>query len=144
MSDCKALAREIAGRSKPRFIEIKPELRSKVSRPSSRRFVEIARERRSGDRGGADRHPWRAERKGISSSRDPEASKEMTTRRKPAQTKKPQRSETWETCKEFLNIHEAWMMEFEDGWYAYYGDEKPIGPFKTEHEATRAGLKHSA
>jgi hypothetical protein len=51
----------------------------------------------------------------------------MTTRRKPAQTKKPQRSETWETCKEFLNIPEAWMMEFEDGWYAYYGDEKPIG-----------------
>jgi hypothetical protein len=44
MSDRKALAREIAGRSKPRFIEIKPELRSKVSRPSSRRFVEIARE----------------------------------------------------------------------------------------------------
>jgi hypothetical protein len=48
MSDRKALAREIAGRSTPRFIEIKPELRNKVSRPSSRRFVEIARERRSG------------------------------------------------------------------------------------------------
>ena len=46
MSDRKVLAREIAARSKPRFIEIKP--RSKVSRPSSRRFMEIPRERRSG------------------------------------------------------------------------------------------------
>jgi hypothetical protein len=48
MSDRKALAREIAARTKPRFIEIKPEPRRKVSRPSSRRFVEIPRERRSG------------------------------------------------------------------------------------------------
>jgi hypothetical protein len=48
MSDRKVLAREIAARSKPRFIEIKPEPRSKVSRPSSRRFMEIPRERRSG------------------------------------------------------------------------------------------------
>ena len=48
MSDRKALAREIAARTKPRFIEIKPEPRRKVSRPSSRRFVEIARQRRSG------------------------------------------------------------------------------------------------
>ena len=50
MSDRKALAREIAARSKPRFIEIKPEPRSKVSRPSSRRFMGIPRERRSGVR----------------------------------------------------------------------------------------------
>jgi hypothetical protein len=48
MSDRKALARAIAARSKPRFIEIKPEPRSKVSRSSSGRLVEIPRERRKG------------------------------------------------------------------------------------------------
>jgi hypothetical protein len=46
MSDRKALARAIAARSKARFIEIKPEPRSKASR--SGRVVEIPRERRGG------------------------------------------------------------------------------------------------
>jgi hypothetical protein len=45
MSDRKALAREIAARSKPRFIEIKPEPR-KVT--LTRRVIEIPRERNSG------------------------------------------------------------------------------------------------
>ena len=42
MSDRKALAREIAARTKPRFIEIKPEPRRKLA------SIEIPRERRSG------------------------------------------------------------------------------------------------
>jgi hypothetical protein len=46
MSDRKALARAIAARSQPRFIEIKPEPRRKAS--LSKRFIEIPRERRSG------------------------------------------------------------------------------------------------
>jgi hypothetical protein len=46
MSDRKALAREIAPRSKPRFIEIKPEPRRKVT--LTRRVIEIPRERNSG------------------------------------------------------------------------------------------------
>jgi hypothetical protein len=27
------------------------------------------------------------------------------------------------------------------GWYAYYDEEEPLGPFATEVEAARAGLK---
>jgi hypothetical protein len=45
MSDRKALAREIAARSKPRFIEIKPEPRKETL---TRRVIEIPRERNSG------------------------------------------------------------------------------------------------
>jgi hypothetical protein len=44
MSDRVKLAREIAARSKPRFIEIKPEPRRKLAK----RTIEIPRERRSG------------------------------------------------------------------------------------------------
>jgi hypothetical protein len=29
----------------------------------------------------------------------------------------------------------------DDGWYAYYNEEKPLGPFATEAEAARAGLE---
>jgi hypothetical protein len=32
-------------------------------------------------------------------------------------------------------------MLFDDGWWAYYNDEKPLGPFPTEGEAARAGLE---
>jgi len=46
MSDRKVLAREIAARSKPRFIEIKPEPRRKL--PLTKRTIEVPRERRSG------------------------------------------------------------------------------------------------
>jgi hypothetical protein len=46
MSDRKALAREIAARTKPRFIEIKPERRTRAHKAT--RFIEIPRERRSG------------------------------------------------------------------------------------------------
>ena len=41
----------------------------------------------------------------------------------------------------FLRLRIGWTMKFEDGWYAYYNDEKPLGPFKTEAEAARAGLE---
>ena len=44
MSDRKALARKIAARTKPRFIEIKPERRAYKATC----FIEIPRERRSG------------------------------------------------------------------------------------------------
>jgi hypothetical protein len=46
MSDRKALARAIAARSKPRFIEIKPERRRKS--PLTKTTIEVPRERRSG------------------------------------------------------------------------------------------------
>lgn len=35
----------------------------------------------------------------------------------------------------------AWLMRFEDGWYAYREDELWIGPFESKAEAARAGLK---
>jgi hypothetical protein len=31
-------------------------------------------------------------------------------------------------------------MLFDDGWWAYYNDEKPLGPFAIEAEAAQAGL----
>ncbi len=67
MSDRKALAREIAARSRPRFIEIKPEPRRKL--PLTKRTIEVPRERRSGvpfTEGGADRHPRWHDSRGIS------------------------------------------------------------------------------
>jgi hypothetical protein len=41
---------------------------------------------------------------------------------------------TWEAIQAFLKIHGAWTMEFEDGWYAYFNDEKRLGPFAREQE----------
>jgi hypothetical protein len=53
--------------------------------------------------------------------------------------------ETWDAIEAFNKIPGAWTMELEgggkDGWWAYYNDEEPIGPFALEHEAARAGLK---
>jgi len=40
---------------------------------------------------------------------------------------------------EFLELETGWTMLRDDGWYAYYNDEKPLGPFATEAEAARAG-----
>src|SRR4051812_29261355 len=45
MSDRKALARAIAARSKPRFIEIRPE---PAATPLAKTIIEVSRERRSG------------------------------------------------------------------------------------------------
>jgi hypothetical protein len=46
-----------------------------------------------------------------------------------------------ETIAEFLELQIGWTMLREDGWSAYYNDEKPLGPFPTEAEAARAGLE---
>ena len=45
-----------------------------------------------------------------------------------------------QTIAEFLELENAWTMLRDDGWYAYYNEEK-LGPFATEAEAARAGLK---
>jgi hypothetical protein len=43
--------------------------------------------------------------------------------------------------EQFRHLDEGWLMQFEDGWWAFYGDEPPIGPFDTKAEASRAGLE---
>ena len=48
MSDRVKLAREIAARSEPRFIEIKPKPRTKLRRTNNWLFIEIPRERGGG------------------------------------------------------------------------------------------------
>ena len=35
----------------------------------------------------------------------------------------------------------AWLTQFEEGWYAYSDDKPRLGPFESEAEAARAGLK---
>jgi hypothetical protein len=45
------------------------------------------------------------------------------------------------TIAEFLELQTGWTMLRDDGWYAYYNEEKPLGPFATEAEAVRAGLR---
>jgi hypothetical protein len=46
-----------------------------------------------------------------------------------------------ETIAEFLELKTGWTMLRDDGWYACCNEEKPLGPFATEAEAARAGLK---
>jgi len=36
------------------------------------------------------------------------------------------------TIAEFLELQTGWTMLRDDGWYAYYNGEKPLGPFATE------------
>ena len=48
MSDRAKLAREIAAKTKPRFIEIAPERRTKLRRTNSLTFIDIPRERGGG------------------------------------------------------------------------------------------------
>ena len=45
------------------------------------------------------------------------------------------------TIAKFLELETGWTMLRDSDWYAYYNDEKPIGPFATEAEAARAGLQ---
>jgi len=45
------------------------------------------------------------------------------------------------TIAEFLELQTGWTMLLDDGWYASYNEEKPLGPFATEAEAARAGLR---
>jgi hypothetical protein len=46
-----------------------------------------------------------------------------------------------EAIAKFDQLKEGWLMEFSDGWWAFYDDEKPLGPFETKAEASRAGLE---
>jgi hypothetical protein len=46
-----------------------------------------------------------------------------------------------ELIEDFQRMHDAWLMEFHTGWWAFYGDERPLGPFDTKADASRAGLE---
>jgi hypothetical protein len=47
-----------------------------------------------------------------------------------------------EAISEFLKLPGiAWTMQEANGWWAYWADECPIGPFATEAEAARVGLQ---
>jgi hypothetical protein len=47
-----------------------------------------------------------------------------------------------EAISEFLVLTgTAWTIQEANGWWAYWADECPIGPFVTEPEACRAGLR---
>jgi hypothetical protein len=46
-----------------------------------------------------------------------------------------------EIIAKFNRLMVGWTMLFSGGWYAFYNDEKPLGPFKREIEAARAGLE---
>lgn len=46
-----------------------------------------------------------------------------------------------EAMTAFDLIPGAWLMEFEEGWYAYRDDEPRLGPFEGKTEPARAGLK---
>jgi alpha-galactosidase len=45
------------------------------------------------------------------------------------------------TIAEFKRLEIGWTMLLDDGWWAYYNDEKSLGPFPTEGEAAWAGLE---
>jgi alpha-galactosidase len=44
------------------------------------------------------------------------------------------------TIAEFKRLEIGWTMLLDDGWWAYYNDEKALGPFAIEAEAARTGL----
>jgi hypothetical protein len=41
----------------------------------------------------------------------------------------------------FHSIDGTWLMELDDGWYAYCNDEPRIGPFPSMIKAAEAGLE---
>jgi hypothetical protein len=45
------------------------------------------------------------------------------------------------TIAEFKRLEIGWTMLLDDGWWAYYNDERSLGPFPTEGEAAWAGLE---
>jgi hypothetical protein len=45
-----------------------------------------------------------------------------------------------QAIEKFRYLDEGWLMQFDAGWWAFYGEEPPIGPFDTKAEASRAGL----
>jgi hypothetical protein len=46
-----------------------------------------------------------------------------------------------EAIAKFDQLKDGWLMQFNDGWWAFFDDEKPLGPFETKAEAPRAGLE---
>jgi hypothetical protein len=46
-----------------------------------------------------------------------------------------------EAIERFQRLPQAWLMRFSDGWWACFANERPMGPFDTEAEASRAGLE---
>jgi hypothetical protein len=46
-----------------------------------------------------------------------------------------------EAIAKFDQLKEAWLMQFSDGWWAFYPNEKPLGPFEIKADACRAGLQ---
>jgi hypothetical protein len=71
MSDRKALAREIAARTKPRLVEIEPGPRRELP---TRRTIEVARQRRPLWGGGANSNTRRQDGRRVSSLFDPDLS----------------------------------------------------------------------
>jgi hypothetical protein len=47
-----------------------------------------------------------------------------------------------EAITAFGVIPRAWIMQFEDGWYAYRDDEARLGPFESEAEAGLKAWRH--
>jgi hypothetical protein len=46
-----------------------------------------------------------------------------------------------EAIAKFALLEKGWLRRFTaNSWWAFYGDEKPLGPLATEAEASRAGL----
>ena len=46
-----------------------------------------------------------------------------------------------EAIRQFCELDGATLMRLSDGWWAYHGVERPIGPFATQAEAARVGLQ---
>ena len=46
-----------------------------------------------------------------------------------------------ELIEDFQRMPGAWLTQSHTGWWALYGDERPLGPFDTKAEAARAGLE---
>jgi hypothetical protein len=46
-----------------------------------------------------------------------------------------------EAIDRLRRLPEAWLIRFRDGWWACFRDERPLGPFDTEADASRAGLE---
>ena len=47
-----------------------------------------------------------------------------------------------DVIRDFTSLDgETHLYEFSDGWYAYFGNKGPLGPFGSESGAAEAGLE---
>jgi hypothetical protein len=46
-----------------------------------------------------------------------------------------------EAIATFDQLKEGWLVCLNDSWWAFYPNEKPLGPFETKADACRAGLE---